>query len=56
MPKHSRFARSRKGSIVFKALLNKQGIQVISINEPAEDSPTGRLMEGIIETLDEFLL
>jgi len=35
-------------------LLRKQGIQVVSINEPIEDSPTGKLMEGIIEVIDEF--
>jgi len=52
--KLSRFARSREDSIVYKSLLRKQGIQVISINEPIEDSPTGRLMEGIIEVIDEF--
>ena len=27
---------------------------MISINEPSEDTPTGRLLEGIIESLDEF--
>ena len=26
----------------------------ISINEPFEDTPTGRLLEGIIEVIDEF--
>ena len=29
-------------------------MQVISINEPFDNSPTGRLMEAIIESLDEF--
>ena len=52
--KFSRFARSRKDSIVYKTLLRKDGIQVVSINEPSEDTPTGRLLEGIIESLDEF--
>ena len=37
-----------------KTLLRKNGIQVISINEPSEATPTGRLLEGIIESLDEF--
>ena len=27
---------------------------MISINEPIEDSPSGRLLEGIIEVIDEF--
>ncbi len=52
--KFSRFARSRRDSIVYKTLLRKDHVQVISINEPSEDTPTGRLLEGIIESLDEF--
>jgi len=52
--KYSRFARSRKDSILYKAMLKKAGVMVISINEPFNDTPTGRLMEGIIESLDEF--
>ena len=47
-------ARSREDSIIYKSLLRKQGIQVISINEPVEDTPAGRLFEGIIEVIDEF--
>ncbi|MCL0047861.1 recombinase family protein [Dehalococcoidia bacterium] len=52
--KLSRFARNREDSIIYKSLLRKQGIQVISINEPLEDTPSGRLLEGIIEVIDEF--
>jgi site-specific DNA recombinase len=52
--KLSRFARNREDSIIYKSLLRKQGIQVVSINEPVEDSPSGKLLEGIIEVIDEF--
>ncbi len=52
--KYSRFARSREDSIVYKTLLRKNGVQVVSITEPFEDTPTGRLLEAIIESLDEF--
>ena len=52
--KLNRFARSREDSIIYKSLLRKQGIQVISINEPLEDIPAGRMLEGIIEVIDEF--
>ncbi|AQU05286.1 serine recombinase [Dehalococcoides mccartyi] len=52
--KYSRFARSREDSIVYKAMLRKSGVSVISINEPFDDTPTGRLLEAIIESLDEF--
>jgi site-specific DNA recombinase len=52
--KFSRFARNREDSIIYKSLLRKRGIQLISINEPIEDNPTGKLLEGIIEVIDEF--
>ena len=52
--KYSRFARSREDSIVFKTMLKKNGIRVISISEPSEDTPTGKLLEAMIESLDEF--
>jgi DNA invertase Pin-like site-specific DNA recombinase len=52
--KYSRFARSREDSIVYKALLKKSGVQLISITEPVDDSAMGRLMQSIIECIDEF--
>jgi site-specific DNA recombinase len=52
--KLSRFARNREDSIIYKSLLRKHGVQVVSINEPLEDTPSGRLLEGIIEVIDEF--
>ncbi len=47
--KYSRFARSREDSIIFKAMLRRIGMQVISITEPVDNSATGKLMEAIIE-------
>ena len=52
--KLSRFARNREDSIIYKSLLRKQGIQVISINELVDDSAAGKLLEGMIEVIDEF--
>ena len=52
--KYSRFSRNREDSILYKAMLKKAGVQITSINEPFYNSPTGRLMEAIIESLDEF--
>jgi site-specific DNA recombinase len=52
--KLSRFARNREDSIIYNSLLRKQGVQVVSINEPVEDTPSGKLLEGIIEVIDEF--
>jgi DNA invertase Pin-like site-specific DNA recombinase len=52
--KLSRFARNREDSILYKSLLRKHGVSVISINEQVNDSPSGRLLEGVIEVVDEF--
>ena len=52
--KYSRFARSREDSIVYKALLKKSGVQLASITEPFDDTAVGRLMQSIIECIDEF--
>jgi site-specific DNA recombinase len=52
--KLNRFSRSRADSVTYKILLRNRGIDVISINEPIDDSPVGRLIEGVIESIDEF--
>ena len=52
--KFNRFARDRMDSVTHKHLLKKSGVEVISINEKVDDSPAGRMLEGIIETVDEF--
>ncbi len=35
-------------------MLRKKGVRVVSITEHGEDTPTGKLMEAIIESVDEF--
>jgi site-specific DNA recombinase len=52
--KLNRFARNRLDSMTYKKLLRDRGVKVVSINEPLEDTPSGHLLEGIIETVDEF--
>lgn len=52
--KFSRFARNREDSIIYKSLLRKQGVEVVSINEQIDDSPSGKMLEGIVEVMDEF--
>lgn len=52
--KLSRFARNREDAVVYKALLRKHGVNVVSINEQIDDSPSGKLLEGMIEAIDEF--
>lgn len=52
--KYSRFARNQEESIVYKSLLKKNNIDVISISEPLIDGPFGTLIERIIEWMDEY--
>ena len=35
-------------------MLRRKGVKVVSITEHADDSPTGKLLEAIIESVDEF--
>ncbi|MCY3507173.1 MAG: recombinase zinc beta ribbon domain-containing protein [Chloroflexi bacterium] len=41
-------------AVAFKSMLRRRGVRVVSITEHADDSPTGKLMEAIIESVDEF--
>ena len=52
--KFSRFTRKREHAVAFKAMLRRRGVRVVSITEHADDFPTGKLMEAIIESVDEF--
>ena len=52
--KFSRFTRKREHAVAFKSMLRRRGIRVVSITEHADDSPTGKLMEAIIESVDDF--
>lgn len=52
--KFSRFARNQEESIVYKSLLRKNNVEVISVSEPLVDGPFGTLIERIIEWMDEY--
>ena len=52
--KLSRFSRNREDSILYKSLLRKHGVKVVSINESFDDSASGALTEGMFELIDEF--
>lgn len=54
--KFSRFARNQEESIVFKSLLKKNNVDVVSISEPVVDGAFGSLIERIIEWMDEYYL
>ena len=50
----SGFTRKREHAVAFKSMLRREGIRVVSSTEHADYSPTGKLMEAIIESVDEF--
>lgn len=52
--KFSRFARNQEESIVYKSLLKRNGVDVVSVSEPLADGPFGSLIERIIEWMDEY--
>lgn len=54
--KFSRFARNQEESIVFKKMLKKNGVSVISISEPIGDDAFSTLIERIIEWMDEYYI
>ena len=50
----SRFVLSFKVTYRRFYTLRRKGVRVVSITEHADDTPTGKLMEAIIESVDEF--
>ncbi|MDO3411491.1 recombinase family protein [Saccharibacillus sp. CPCC 101409] len=53
--KFDRFSRSRADHAIYKALLKKQGVAVVSVSEPIEaDTPHGFLLESMLEIISEF--
>ena len=52
--KFSRFARNQEQAILFKNLLRKNNVSVVSVSEPIPDGHFGTLIERIIEWMDEF--
>lgn len=52
--KFSRFCRNQEESIVYKNLLRKRNVTVVSVSEPIPEGHFGTLIERIIEWMDEF--
>lgn len=53
--KFDRFSRSREDHVVYKSLLKKRGVLVLSAMEPTEpNSPHGVLLEGMLEVISEW--
>ena len=52
--KLDRFARSREDSVIYKSLLKREGIRVISVTEQFDDGPMGQLVEGFMECIAQW--
>lgn len=52
--KFSRFARNQEEAMVYKNLLRKNNVSVVSVSEPIPEGHFGTLIERIIEWMDEF--
>lgn len=52
--KFSRFARNQEESIVYKSLLTRSNVDVVSVSEPLPDGIIGKLIERILEWMDEY--
>jgi site-specific DNA recombinase len=53
--KFDRFSRKRDDQVIYKALLSKVGVKVISVTEQTEaETPQDMLLEGMLEVMSEF--
>ena len=52
--KFSRFSRNREDSVLYKRMLERNRVRVVSLNEPVDDTPSGKMLEAILESVDEF--
>lgn len=52
--KFNRFARNKYDSALYKKRLRDIDIKVISVTQPIDDSPEGRILESLIEAMDEY--
>lgn len=52
--KFSRFARNQEQAIVYKNLLRKSNVEVVSVSEPIPEGFIGDLVQRIFEWMDEY--
>lgn len=52
--KFDRFARNREDSVIYKSLLRKDGIKVISVTESIEDDKFNIILESMLEAMAEY--
>ena len=52
--KLDRFARNSDDHVLLRAVLGKNGVTLVSVTEPIDASPTGKLMETILSGFAQF--
>lgn len=52
--KLDRFARNSDDHVMLRMLLRKCGVTLVSVTEPIDDSPTGKLMETVLSGFAQF--
>lgn len=52
--KLDRFARNQSDHVTVRATLQKYGTELRSVTEPINETPTGKLMEGVLSAFAEF--
>ena len=52
--KFNRFARNKFDSALYKKKLRDIGIKVVSVTQKIDDTPEGELLEGFLETIDQY--
>jgi site-specific DNA recombinase len=52
--KLDRFARNQNDHVVTQATLRRYGVALRSVTEPIDETPIGRVMEGVISVFAEF--
>ena len=52
--KVDRFARNSDDHVTLRMVLKKNGVQLVSVTEPIDNSPTGKLMETVLSGFAQF--
>ena len=52
--KLSRFTRRPEHDIALRSILRRRGVRVVSVAEDVDNTPTRKLMEEVVEFMDEF--
>lgn len=52
--KLDRFARNSDDHVMIRAILRKNGVSLVSVTEPIDESPTGKLMETVLSGFAQF--